>query len=182
VRPWRELVLGWTADIEDDLGDPGALPIFVPSIMGAGILASVAVLVADAVRALNPRRRVARRRGVVRRRALGLVLPLAEAIGVPPPSLAPPRRRRLRSRRFYASLCIVSVALSTYVAIGSTANYLRAGGYVEGVLWLEVCALSTSLFFFGVGVVASAIALRHPVPPGWARAVIDHSPLGMLEE
>ncbi len=181
MRPWRELVLGWSADLEDDLGDPGALPIFVPSIMGAGILASVAVLAADAVRALNPRRRVAHRRGVVRRRALSLVLPLAEAIGVPPPSLAPPRRR-LRSRRFYALLCIISIALATYVGIGSTANYLRAGGYVEGVLWLEVCALSASLFFLGVGVVALAIAVRHPVPPGWARVVIDHSPLGMLEE
>ena len=181
MRPWRELVLGWSADLEDDLGDPGALRVFVPSIMGAGILASVAVLVADAVRALNPSRRAAHRRAVAQRRALSLVLPLAEAIGVPPPSLAP-RRRRLRSRRFYAALGIVSVALSTYVAIGSTANYLRAGGYVGGVLWLEVCALSAALFFLGVGVVALAIALRHPVPPGWARAVIDHSPLGMLEE
>jgi hypothetical protein len=181
VRPWRELVLGWSSDLEDDLGDPDALRIFVPSIMGAGILASGAVLVADAVRALNPRRRAARRRAVVQRRARGLVLPLAEAIGVPPPSLALPRRR-LRSRRFYASLCIVSVALSTYVAIGSTANYLRDGGYVEGVLWLEVGALSASLFFLGVGVVALAIALRHPAPPGWARTVIDHSPLGVLQE
>jgi len=181
MRPWRERVLGWTADLEDDLGEPGSLQIFVPSIMGAGILASVAVLLADAVRSLNPKRRAIRRRAVVHRRALGLVLPLADAIGVPPPSLAPPRRR-LRSRRFYAAVGIVAIALSAYVAIGSTANYLRAGGYVEGVLWLEVCALSASVFFFAVGVVGFAIALRHPVPPGWARAVIDHSPLGMLEE
>ncbi|HEV3400912.1 MAG TPA: hypothetical protein VG078_03740 [Acidimicrobiales bacterium] len=181
MRSWRKVVLSWTADLEDDLGHPGARPIFVPSIMGAGILASVAVLVADAVRGLNPRRRVARRRAVVRRRALDLVLPLAEAIGVPPPSLALPRRR-LRSRSFYAALSIVSTALSVYVAVGSTANYLRAGGYVEGVVWLEVCALSASVFFLAVGVIALAIALRHPVPPAWTRAVIDHSPLGMLEE
>ncbi len=180
MRPWRARMLGWTAELEDDLGDPGGLRIFVPSIMGAGILASVAVLVADAVRALNPRRKPARRRAVVQRRALGLVLPLAEAIGVSPPLLAPPRRR-LRSRRFYAAASVVSIALSVYVAVGSTANYLRAGGYVEGVLWLEVCALSASVFFLGVGLVTSAIAFRHPVPPGWTRAVIDHSPLGVFE-
>ncbi len=180
MRSWRKVVLGLTSDLEDDLGDAGALPIFVPSIMGAGILASVAVLAADGLRAVSPRRRAARRQALIRRRAVGLVLPLAEAIGVAPPSLAPPRRR-LRNRRFYAALSIVFIALSAYVAIGSTANYLRAGGYVEGVLWLEVCALATSVFFLGLAVVASAIALRYPVPPGWTRAVIDHSPLGKFE-
>jgi hypothetical protein len=181
VRPWRELVLGWTADLEDDLGDTGTLPIFVPSIMGAGILESVAVLMTDALRALNPRRRAARRRAVVQRRAVALVVPLADAIGVLPPSL-PRSRRRLRSRRFYVALGVSSVALSVYVAIGSTANYLRAGGYVEGVLWLEVCALSASLFFFAVGVLALLIALHHPVPPGWTRRVLDRTPLGIVEK
>ncbi len=181
MTPWRARVLGWTADVEDDLGGPDALRVFVPSIMGAGILASLAVLAADAARALNPTRKAARRRALVQRRALALVLPLAKAIGASPPALASPRRR-LRSRRFYAGLSIVAMALSVYVGIGSTANYLRPGGYVEGVLWLEVCALSASLFFFAVGVIALAIALHHPVPPAWTRAVIDHSPLGMLEE
>jgi hypothetical protein len=178
---WRARVLRWTADVEDDLGDPAALRVFVPSIMGAGILASVAVLVADAVRALDPRRRGARRRAELQRRALTLVVPLAEAIGVPPPSL-PALRRRLRSRRFYGGLFVLSVSLSLYVAIGSTANYLRRGGYLEGVLWIELVALSASLFFFGLGVIALAVALRHPVTPRWARAVIDHSPLGTLPD
>jgi hypothetical protein len=177
--PWRSRVLRWTADVEDDLGDPAVMRVFVPSIMGAGILASLAVLVADAVRALDPRRRGGRRHADVQRRARALILPLAQAIGVPPPSL-PRVRRQLRSRRLYAVLSVVSVTLALYVAIGSTANYLRAGGYVEGVLWIEVLALSASLFFLGLGVVALAVALRHPVPPRWARAVIDHSPLGRL--
>lgn len=179
--PWRARALRWTADVEDDLGDPVAMRVFVPSIMGAGILASLAVLAADAVRALDPRRRGARRRAELQRRALTLVVPLAEAIGVSAP--APLRlRRRLRSRRFYAVLFVLSVTLSLYVAIGSTANYLRPGGYLEGVLWIEVLALSASLFFLGLGVVALAVALRHPVPPRWAWAVIDHSPLGRLPD
>ncbi len=177
MRPWRALALGWTCDLEDDLGDPATLPVFVPAIMGAGILASLAVLAADLARALRPRTRAARRRAVLQSRALVLVVPLAEAIGVSPPPLAP-LRRRLRTRKFYVCLFVVSVTLSLYVAIGSTANYLRAGGYVEGVLWLEVLAISASVFFLALGVVALAVALRHPLPPKWARAVIDNSPFG----
>lgn len=177
MTPWRALALRWTFEVEDDLGDPAGLRVFVPSIMGAGILASLAVLVADAVRALDPRTRAARRRTELQRRALTLVRPVAEAIGVPPPSL-PPLRRRLRSRRFYADLSLFSVSFSVYVAIGSTANYLRPGGYLEGVLWVQVVAVAASVFFFRLGVVAAVVALRHPVPPRWARAVIDHSPLG----
>jgi hypothetical protein len=180
MTPWRERALRWTAEMEDDLGDSGTLQVFVPSIMGAGILVSLAVLVADLFRVLNPRANPARRRALMRRRALPLVVPLAAALGLPAPEL-PRLRRRLRSRRFYLALFAVSVTLSLYVAIGSTANYLRAGGYVEGVLWLEVVAMSASLFFLGVGVAAVAVALRYPLAPGWARAVVDHSPLGALE-
>lgn len=178
--PWRERALRWTAEMEDDLGDSGTLQVFVPSIMGAGILVSLAVLVGDLVRVLNPRANPARRRALLRRRALPLVVPLAEALGLPPPEL-PRLRRRLRSRRFYLALFAVSVTLSLYVAIGSTANYLRAGGYVEGVLWLEMLAMSASLFFLGVGVAAGVLTVRYPLAPGWARAVVDHSPLGALE-
>ncbi len=181
MTPWSARALEWTADLEDDLADPATLRVFVPSIMGAGILASVAVLLADAVRAVNPRRRAARRQAGLRRRALALVVPLAEAIGVPPPSL-PPLRRRLRSRRCYAGVALVSVSLSIYIAIGSTENYLRAGGYLEGVLWVEVLALSAAAFFFVLGVLASVVALRHPRPPGWMRTVVDHTPLGVLPE
>lgn len=179
--PWRARALGWAADVEDDLGDPVALRVFVPSIMGAGILVSLAVLVGDLVRTLSPRARPARRRARQRRRALALVVPLAEALGLPPPSLPSPRRR-LRTRRFYGALFVVSVTLSLYVAIGSTANYLRPGGYLEGVVWMQVLAMSASLFFFGIGVAAFAIALRYPAVPRWAQAVVDHSPLGVLEE
>ena len=181
MSPWRAVALGWTADLEDDLGDPAALRVFVPAIMGAGILASLAVLATDLARAIRPRRRAARRRAFLQRRALALVAPLAQAIGAPPPSLAP-LRRGLRSRRFYGGLFVLAVTLSLYVAIGSTANYLRPGGYLEGVLWVEVLAISASLFFLAVGVVALAVALRHPVPPRWTNPVIDNTPLGLLRE
>jgi hypothetical protein len=91
-------------------------------------------------------------------------------------------RRRLRTRRFYAALFVVSATLSLYVAVGSTANYRRSGGYLEGVVWMQVLAMSASLFFLGIGVVALAVVVGYPAGPWWAHAVVDHSPLGVREE
>lgn len=180
MSSWRTRALRSTADLEDDIGG-GTMHVFVPSIMGVGILASLAILVADGLRALSPRRSAARRRALARRRAVAMVAPLAAAIGLPPPTL-PPERRQLRSRRSYAALSVLSVGMSLYVAVGSTANYQRSGGYLEGVVWMQVLAMSASLFFLGIGVVAIAVALRYPAGPRWAHAVVDHSPLGVREE
>lgn len=181
MSSWRVRALRWTADLEDDIGGGDTMRVFVPSIMGVGILASLGILVVDGLRALRPHRSEARRRALARRRAVPLVTPLAAAIGLPPPVL-PPLRRRMRSRRFYAALSVIFGAMSLYVAIGSTANYLRPGGYLEGVVWMQVLATTASLFFMGIGVVALAIAVRYPRGPRWARILVDHSPLGVPEE
>lgn len=180
MSKWRAQPLAWMADLEDDVGDADAMRVFVPSIMGVGILASLAILLVDAVRALNPRRTAARRRAYVRRRAVSLVTPVAETIGVPVPP-PPAVRRRLRSRRSYVALFVVSTTTALYVAIGSTANYLRPGGYLEGVVWVQAVASAASLLFLAVGVVALVLASRYPTAPGWVRAVVDHSPLGVPE-
>ncbi len=175
---WRVRQLGWVADVEDDLTGE-SLRVFVPSIMGAGILASLAILLVDCVRALNPRRTAARRRVQVGREALRLVAPVAEAVGMPIP--APPTlRRRLRSRRAYTAVFLVATTIALYVAIGSTANFLRPGGYLEGVVWVQAVATAASLLFVAIGLVALVLALRYPAAPAWAQVVVDHTPLGAL--
>jgi len=177
---WHGRALSWTADLEDDLGEERSARVFVPSIMGAGILASLAIMLLDGVRALNPRTAPGRRRALVRRRATRMVTPVAAAIGASLPP-APALRRRLRRRRTYAALFAVSTTTSIYVAIGSTANFLRPGGYLEGVVWMQLLASLASLLFLGIGVVALALVLRYPRGPRWALAMVDHSPLGTLE-
>ncbi|MGQ0804159.1 MAG: hypothetical protein ACT4PI_09895 [Actinomycetota bacterium] len=154
--------------------------IFVPSIMGAGIVVSVAILLGDLGRSLAPNAAKARRRAVVRRRALALVAPIATAIGAPPPAV-PVARRRLRRRGFYAVLFAVSTGLSVYVALGSTFNFRRRGGYLEGVIWVEALALSFSAVCLAVGVVALTVALRYPLVPKWVRPLIDRTPLGVRQ-
>lgn len=180
MSTWRARPLGWVADVEDDVAGADVLHVFVPSIMGVGILASLAILLVDGVRALDPRRTAARRRISVRRQAGDLVGPVAAAAGVPLPP-PPAVRRRLRKRRTYIAVFVVSTATALYVAIGSTANYLRPGGYLEGVVWVQAVASVASMLFLAGGVVALVLAARYPAAPRWARAIVDHSPFGVLD-
>ena len=173
-------MLGVTARLEDDAGDQDARGVFVPSMMGVGILVSLAILVADGLRALMPAAAESRARARRRRRAVGLVAPLAEAAGVPAPTISAVRRR-LRPRWAYLGLFVAGVSLSLYVAIGSTENFRREGGYLEGVVWVEVLAIASSLLFLAVGLVGLAIARRYPLVPHWARPIVDHTPLGARE-
>lgn len=177
----RGRALVWTADLEDDLTDPGALRVFVPSIMGAGILVSLGILVGDLGRRIAPRAGRARRRAAIHRRAGALVAPLAAAIGVPAPS-ARHARRRLRSRTFYAVLFAITVSLSLYIGIGSTFNYLRHFGPFNHKVWMESLAITVAVAFFSVSLVALAVVLRYPSVPRWARPAIDRTPLGVTEE
>ena len=171
-------ILRWTATIEDETGDADAHRVFVPSMMGVGILLSLAVLASDALRALTPNSARTRAQARRRRRAEALVAPLAEAVGLPPPSTVS-NRRRLRARWVYVALFVGGVSLSLYVAIGSTANYLRSGGYLEGIVWIEAIAVASSLFFMALGLLALAIAWNYPVVPRRARWIVDRTALGV---
>lgn len=179
MRDPREQVLAWTVDVEDDLADPDRLHVFVPSIMGAGLLVSLAILVGDLRRAVAGSGG-SRQRLRTRRAARALVVPMAGAVGVELPPVRPPRRR-LRSRAFYVITFVVEVTLALYVAIGSTLNYVREDGYLEGVHWVQAVALLSSAFFLAVGVSTLVIAWCYPSVPRALRAVIDRSPLGAQE-
>jgi hypothetical protein len=172
--------LAWTARLEDDAGDLDARRVFVPSMMGVGILLSLAVLASDALRALGPGRARARQLARRRRRAVALVAPMADAVGMPAPFITS-ARRRLRPRWTYVALFVGGVSLSLYVAIGSTANYRRPGGYLEGVLWVELVAIASSLLFMTLGLAGLAIARRYPLVPHWARPAVEHTPFGRRE-
>jgi hypothetical protein len=176
----RGHLLVWTVDLEDDLADPDRTRVFVPSIMGAGILVSLGILLSDLRRALVGRAGEARRRIRIGRAARALVLPIATAIGAELPP-APRMRRELRSRWWYAELSVLTMGVALYIGIGSTNNYTNRDGYLEGVVWIEVIAVVVTLFFFAVTVATAVIAALYPVVPRWLRPMLDHSPLGVLE-
>lgn len=163
-----------TADILAALRDERG--IFVPSVMGAGILMSLALVISDALRRIGILGGPRARRAAARRRAARLVAPAARAVAEEPPE--EPLRRRLRTRGAYTAIFVAAVAFSLYVGIGSTFNYLRAFGPFSGEAWMQALAISVATLAFGIGVVGAVTALRYRDVPPWARAIIDRTPLG----
>lgn len=155
------------------------IAVFVPSLMGVGLLVSVGIVVADLARRFLPGT-AARRLRARHRRALALVTPLADALGRAPPEL-PPMSRTKRHRLTYIVVAFVAAALSVYVSVGATANYLREGGYVEGLLWLEVLSLAASTAFLMVSAVAVLVVLRYDSLPRWTSRLVRATPLGALD-
>lgn len=178
VPPARDRFVRWVDEVDGDLDPTGRLRVFVPSIMGAGLLVSVAILVGDLVRRVAPGTR--RRQRLVRRRVVALVAPVARAVGADPPTVAFPAR--LRSRRWYAVISVLSLVAAGYVSVGSWFNYTRTGGYLAGLEWVLATAVAASLVFVGLGAVAGILAVAGPRPPRWVRPIVDHTLLGAPEE
>lgn len=174
----RSRLIHWTADVEDDLASPDRLRVFVPSVMGAGLLVSLAILFGDLVRRVLPDR--TRRHRRIQQRAIDMVTPVAHALGAPAPILGP-MRWRLRSRRAYVAIAAASLSASPYVAIGSYFNYTRPGGYLEGEVWVFSLALIATAALFGLAVAAATLAMWPSTPPGWTRPLVERTLLGVRD-
>lgn len=142
--------------------------VFVPAVMGAGLLVSLGTLVHDALHR-------GRRRGHDRRRRLA-ALALARQVrsGVPTEGVPP---EALRPRPFYAVVAATGLAVCAYVLLGSTFNYLREGGYVSGIAWLWAVSTAAAAAFGYVGAVAGVTLLTGASAPPWARPLLLGTPL-----
>jgi hypothetical protein len=169
---------GWD-ELDRELTEPGSLRVFVPSIMGLGLIGSLAMLGRDLARRAFPKTRAAHSELRARRRAVRLVGPVARAVGVE--IAEPPPIRRLRSRRFYVIAAMLAISYSLYVLVGSTANFLRPYGPFSGNLAMQIVSSILSAVALVAGVVATVVWLWYDHPPRWARRVVEHSPLGELE-
>lgn len=143
--------------------------VFVPAIMGVGLLFWLVGEVRDLFRSFGDSARDKRARLVGESVARSLPWPVT----APPP----PSARGLRSRPVSALLSVVFLAGGVYVAIGSIANYARPGGYLGDIAWLLALALTVSLALIVLGVVAAATAFWWPQPPTWTERVLVGSML-----
>jgi hypothetical protein len=156
------------------------LAVFVPSVLGAGIIVSIAILVGDGMRRFRPAASAARADRRIEQQAVELVTPVARALGADPPT-APPLRE-LRGRDAYGWIALVLATASIYVGIGQTFNFLRRGGYLEGIIWVQAIAMAFSVMTFGLALVSLTLALRHRNPPRWTRWFVEHTPLGVTHD
>lgn len=142
--------------------------IFVPAIMSVGLAFWI-------VNELRDLARVGRERARRRRAALAAAAIVArDAPGGP---TQPPEALGLRPRPVYAVVALTFLGGAAYVFVGSTANFLRDGGYVADIGWL--LAVSTVLAAAGVlyGVAAASAWARYPAIPPLTRRLVVASPL-----
>ena len=161
----RRVTEDWWSDADIDRAQ-----IFVPAIMGAGVLVSMFTLVRDA---LHGRRRSGRdRRTALHARATAHFVRTAE-----PPDAALPAG--LRHPLHYALLTLSAGGLAIYGARGATKNYTQAEGlFGAGVAWMYAVLL---LVAGGLVVVSTTSAITvgtWPTPPRWQRPLLARTPLG----
>ncbi|MEZ5220534.1 MAG: alkaline phosphatase D family protein [Ilumatobacteraceae bacterium] len=149
-----------------DLIDTGRLHVFVPAIMGVGLVFWLVGEVRDLARASidASRDKQARLAGHAVARAV-----------VGPDLSDRPEQRGLRSRPVYALLAITLVGGAVYVAVGSVANYVRPDGYVADIAWLLALALVVSAATLVLGVVAAITFVAWPSPPSWTTGWLSRS-------
>ena len=147
-------------------GNEVVLGVFVPAIMGAGIVFSLATVVRDLVE--RGTSVAAARNAEVRGR-----LAAGEVLGHPGSAVG---TRPLYYRGALGVAGAAGVAFAIYLAIGATYNYFNPGGYLSGLAWLWMFSLAIAALSAAVGAAALISAVRDQVPR-WSWRVLVRTPL-----
>lgn len=163
TSPARHLIAAELGDRERHL--------FVPAIMGAGLLFSIATVVRDMLHS-----RQGRAPGLDRRLDIaGRASAHHVATGEPP---ARALRTAARPRVFYLLTAMATLGVAAYVVIGSTYNYVRAAGYVAGVAWLWGAAMVLGTLLTVVGLLSLKMFASWPAPSRGVVRLLVNTPLG----
>ncbi|MGY1734979.1 alkaline phosphatase D family protein [Geodermatophilus sp. SYSU D00684] len=152
-----------------DDADVDRAQIFVPAIMGAGLLVSGVTLLRDALHGRHRRGRD-RETELHARAAAAFV-----RTGAPPHTAL---AAGLRPRVHYLLLTLTASGLAVYGARGATKNYAPEVGMFAGTAWLYALLL---LLVAGLGAVATCAAVAlvtWPDPPARLRPLLAGTPLG----
>lgn len=135
MRPWRRP--------RDDEG----LSVFVPALMGVGILISGILVLADWLRKLIPSAGLRRKHETVKG-ALGIVTGVAETVGlhVEGPDLS---KRAWRSRLVYFLAAVLSVGVGALISVATLAVWADDQSVYHENPWLLGIAIG-SFFVFGL--------------------------------
>jgi phosphodiesterase/alkaline phosphatase D-like protein/membrane-associated phospholipid phosphatase len=140
--------------------------VFVPAVMGAGVLFSLLVLVREWLGRLLGRRG---HRAVAETKAR---LVVAEVLPGEVPT-GTGSGGRTTSRRVLVILAAACLGFALYVLPGATFNYLRPGGYLAEIAWILAVALVLVVVFAAMGIVLAVSAVRPAGPLPSARRVLQ---------
>lgn len=141
--------------------------VFVPAIMGAGLVFSVAAVVRDVVS------RGSRTMQVRHARSRGRLV----AAAVDDPSADLLSATRPVGRWDFAAAGALAAGFAVYLLVGATASYLRATGATNGVAWALGASFVVSS---GAALFAAAfltVAVQGSRPPGWVWRILLLTPL-----
>lgn len=146
--------------------DTDRLMVFVPAIMSVGLVFSVATIIRDAFRWSG-------RRAGERRADLEAEIVVSRLLGHEPA----PEDVGMLPRPAYLAGAIVLVGGAAYIAIGSTANFLRDGGYVSDIGWLLALSLALAVILGFLGAVSLTVYRTWPRLPWWTVGPLRTAPL-----
>ncbi len=155
----------------DDV-DPDRLHVFVPGILGAGILVSIGLLFADAAR------KIGGGRGQRRQVQIAAHHLAHDVIGRGDLESARRDHTGMRKRGTYLVSAALFIGLGIYGVLGSTFNFLGVTRWSENVAWIWAGLLVIVASFLFLGFILLGTALRWNRIPAAARAVVVRSPLG----
>jgi hypothetical protein len=163
-----------------DAFEVGDLNVFVPGLMAAGILMSMAMLIADGAKRLWPSRGHRARLIALDRLAAGRVSDL-ESIGL---GVAPVPKQVVRTpRNATTSAAIAFVSLSAALGIARTTIglYTARTGELAGRGWTLSLGIGLASAFASFGIVALLLALtRGRTRRPWLLIAARRWPLGQL--
>jgi hypothetical protein len=151
--------------------------VIVPTVLGLGLLFTLATLARDAyLRARGPGW-MSRRCGID-----GRASALWAAAGLGPAGSVGEDLEGRRSRRAYRAWGVALSALSGYLALGSFGNFIGWTFWAENVSWLWLVFLAFAAFFGFLGVAALTLAAQWDHAPDWIRPVLARTPLGRVPD
>lgn len=149
--------------VDDDPTE--SLHVFVPGLMGAGVLLSVGIMITDALHRLRGGRGARRQAELVAWFAASDVVRSVHREAQLDPAVG------LRRRVTYVVNAALFLGLGVYGLIGSFWNYMNPvdDGWVEGIAWVWALSFVVVAGLLSLGGVLAFIAWRHPNVPSWAR-------------
>lgn len=150
--------------------DASRLNVFVPGIMGIGLLVSLVVLLHDGVRRVTSGRTHQRHARI----AASQIVAEVQAAGgaAEPASSAGPRHRLV-----YGIAAAAFLSLGLYSIVGSTSNFIFQA-WVQYVAWVWAASIVAGVSLVWAGVCAAALLIWREEPPAFVYPLLRRTPLG----